>query len=145
MIKAPAHSLRAVFALSALACSVILMLFLRGRAVDSAGFWAQLLASAAALSAGVCLIAFRNGGLRLADPPLWPLLRLWALHLLYAYLIASALLTAIGWALLYAATRSAQSSLALAVLAGLWLSLWLAPGIACLSSWRKLKTMEPQS
>ncbi|MBP6901477.1 MAG: hypothetical protein KBC73_15380 [Burkholderiaceae bacterium] len=139
MVKAPTHSLRVVFALSAFACSVILMLFLRGRAVDSTEFWAQLLAAAAGLCALACLVAFRRGGLRLVEQPLWPLLRLWSLQLLYAYLITSALLTAIGWALLYAATRSAQSSLALSVLAGLWLSLWAAPGISCLGTWRKLR------
>ena len=33
-----------------------------------------------------------------------------------------------------------RSLLALAVLAGLWLSLWLAPGIASFTTWRRLRS-----
>ena len=43
---------------------------------------------------------------------------------------------------IYAITRSGPNALALAVLAGLWLSLWLAPGIASFTTWRQLHGAE---
>ena len=37
-------------------------------------------------------------------------------------------------------TGTAANALALAVIAGLWLSLWLAPGIASFTTWRRLRS-----
>ncbi len=48
-------------------------------------------------------------------------------------------LTAIALAVSYAVTLSAASSLALATVAGPWLALLFAPGVACLTSWHKLR------
>jgi len=57
----PSQTLRVVFTLSALACSVILMLFVRGRAEWTDAFWLQLAATSVALCAAGCFVAFRKG------------------------------------------------------------------------------------
>jgi hypothetical protein len=48
-------------------------------------------------------------------------------------------ISVIALGVVYAITSSAPSSLALATVAGLWLALWFAPGIASLTSWHKLR------
>lgn len=138
-MTAPAHTLRVVFALSALACSVILVLFVRGRAAWTAEFWLQLAAAAVAVALFVCWIAFRNGGLRLGGVTLAQLARVFLPQLVYVYIGCALAITAIALAIIYGITRSGANSLALAVLSGLWLSLWPAPGIAALTSWRGLR------
>lgn len=138
-MNAPAHSLRVLFALSTFACSVILMLFVRGRAASTPEFWVQLLALAVAICAAICFVAFRNGAMRLCAVPLSRLARIFLRQLLFAYVASSVAITAGALAIIFAITRSAPNALALAVLAGLWLSLWLAPGIASLTTWRKLR------
>lgn len=138
-MKTPIHSLRIVFALSALACSVILVLFAHGRAQWTPEFWLQLLATSIAISAAACFLAFRKGKMQLVDVPLGYFVGVFLRHLLLTYVASAIALSAIGWALIYLVTRTAPNALALAILAGSWLSLWLAPGIASVTSWRKLQ------
>ena len=138
-MKTPIHSLRIVFALSALACSVILVLFAHGRAQWTPEFWLQLLATSLAISAAACFVAFRKGKMRLEDVPLANFAGVFLRQLLVTYVASAIALSAIGWALIYLVTRTAPNALALAILAGSWLSLWLAPGIASVTSWRKLQ------
>lgn len=69
-MNTPTQTLRVVFSLSALACSVVLMLFVRGRAEWTDAFWLQLAAASVALCVAGCFVAFRNGGLRLEAVPL---------------------------------------------------------------------------
>jgi hypothetical protein len=138
-MKMPTHSLRIVFALSALACSVILVLFAHGRAQWTPEFWLQLLATSLAISAAACFLAFRKGKMQLVNVPLANFAGVFLRQLLLAYVASAIALSAIGWALIYLVTRTAPNALALAILAGSWLSLWLAPGIASVTSWRKLQ------
>jgi hypothetical protein len=139
-MAAPAHTLRAVFALSALACSVILVLFVRGRAQWTTEFWLQLAAGSAVVASVVCGLVFRHGRLRLAGVSLAQLARVFLPQLLFMYIASAFAITAIAVAVIYGVTRSGADSLALAVLAGLWLSLWLAPGIASVTSWLRLRS-----
>lgn len=136
---APAHSLRVVFALSTLACSLILVLFARGRVTWTAEFWLQVAAAALALCAAVCFVAFRSGGLRLDGVPLSRLVPAFLRQLVFAYIAVAVALTAAAFAVIIVITRSVPDALALAVLAGLWLALWLAPGIASVTCWRRLR------
>ncbi len=136
---APAHALRVVFALSTFACSVILVLFVRGRAAWTTGFWVQLVVAAIVVTAVVCWLAFRKGKMRLAGVSLRQLARVFLPQLVYMYIASALAITAIALAVIYGVTRSGANSLALAVLAGLWLSLWLAPGIAAMRSWHRLR------
>lgn len=138
-MTAPAHLLRVVFALSTLACAVILVLFVRGRATWTTAFWLQLVAAAIVVAAAACAIAFGNGRMKLPGVPLGQLARVFLAQLVFVYIGSATIVTAIAWAVTYAITRSGANALALAVLAGLWLSLWLAPGIAAVTSWRKLR------
>lgn len=138
----PAQTLRVVFALSALACSVILVLFVHGRAAWTTGFWVQLVAAAVGLAAIICRLVFRKGRLRLAGVPLGPFFRVFLLQLMLGYVTSALAITAIAMAVIYGVTRSGADSLALAVLAGLWLALWLAPGVAALTSWLKLRSTQ---
>ena len=139
-MNTPRHTLRVIFALSSGACAVILMLFVRGRATPTTGFWVQLLATALVVSAAGCYLAFRRGGLLLQDVPLSRFLPKLLLHLAVAYLACSVLASAVAFAALYVVTRSPEGSAALAALAGLWLSLWVAPGIAAITSARALSS-----
>lgn len=141
-MSSPVHSLRVVFALSMFACSLILLLFVRGRAAWTTEFWLQWVAAAIALSTADCLIAFRKGTLRVQGVPLLHLARVFARQLVLMYIVSALAITALALAVVYAITRSAQDALALAVLAGLWLSLWLAPGLASLTSWHKLRAAQ---
>ena len=136
-MKTPIHSLRIVFALSALACSVILVLFAHGRAQWTPEFWLQLLATSLAISVAACFLAFRKGKMRVVDVPLANFAGVFLRQLLVTYVASAIALSAIGWVLIYLLTRTAPNALALAILAGSWLSLWLAPGIASVTSWRK--------
>lgn len=138
-MKTPTHTLRVVFALSMLACSVILVLFVRGRAAWTTEFWLQLAAASVAISAAVCFVAFRQGKMRLVAVPLWPFVRLFVRQLAIVYAVSAVAISGVALAVIYAITRSGPNALALAVLAGLWLSLWLAPGIASFTTWRKLR------
>lgn len=138
-MNTPTQTLRVVFAASALASSVILVLFVRGRAEWTDGFWLQLLFASLALCAGICFLAFRGGRLRLAAVPLWAFICLFLRQLALVYAALAIAITAFALAIIYAITRSGPNALALAVLAGLWLSLWLAPGMASLTTWRKLR------
>lgn len=139
-MTAPAHTLRVVFALSALACSVILVLFARGRAEWTPAFWLQLAAAAGVVTVVACALAFRHGRLRLAGVPLVQLVRVFLPQLLYIYIACALALTALAFAVVYGITRAGANSFALAVVSGLWLSLWLAPGIAAFTSWRRLRS-----
>lgn len=138
-MNTPSQTLRVVFALSALACSVVLMLFLRGRAEWTDAFWLQLAAASVALCAAGCFVAFRKGGLRLEAVPLGRFLLVFLRQLAITYIASGVAVTALALAIIYAITRSGPNALALAVLAGLWLSLWLAPGIASFTTWRTLR------
>ncbi len=142
-MTAPAHTLRLVFALSALACSVILVLFARGRAEWTTAFWLQLAASATVATVLACGLAFRHGRLRLAAVPSARLARVFLSQLVYVYIASAVVLTALAFAVLYGITRAGANSLALAVVSGLWLSLWIAPGIAAFTSWFKLRPTPP--
>lgn len=135
---APRHTLRAVFALSVLACAVIAVLFYRGRAVQSAEFWSGVAAWSLAITAATCAAAFRGGRMALQAVPLQRLLRSFVRQLLLAYTACAVLLTVLGFAALMYVTRVLASSAALAVVAGLWLSLWLAPGLA---AWRTARAL----
>lgn len=138
-MNTPAQTLRVVFAASAFACSVILVLFIRGRAEWTTAFWLQLCATSLALCAAICVVAFRKGRLRLVGVPLWPFVRVFLRQLALVYIGSAIVTTTIALAIIYAITRSGPNALALAVLAGLWLSLWFAPGLASVTSWRKLQ------
>ncbi|HQX05771.1 MAG TPA: hypothetical protein PKZ19_03200 [Zoogloea sp.] len=138
-MNTPTQTLRVVFAASAFATSVILVLFVRGRAEWTTAFWLQLAAASLALCAGVCFVMFRKGGMRLVGVPLWPFVRLFLRQLAIVYAVLAIAITALALAIIYAITRSGPNALALAVLAGLWLSLWLAPGVAALTTWRRLR------
>lgn len=142
-MTAPAHTLRLVFALSALACSVILVLFARGRAEWTAAFWLQLAATATLATVLACGLAFRQGRLRLAAVPFAQLARVFLSQLVYVYIASAGVLTALAFAAIYGITRAGANSLALAVVSGLWLSLWIAPGIAAFTSWFKLRPTPP--
>jgi hypothetical protein len=137
---APAHTLRVVFALSALACSVVLALFVRGRAAWTTQFWLQLASLALVVASVICWFTFRHGKLKLVGVSLGRLARAFLPQLVYMYIASALGITAIALAVIYAVTRSGANSLALAVLAGLWLSLWVAPGIASVTSWLKLRS-----
>lgn len=138
-MNTPSQTLRVVFALSALACSVVLVLFVRGRAEWTDTFWLQLAAASAALCAAGCAVAFRRGGLRLEAVPPGRFVLVFLRQLAVVYIASGVILTALALAIIYAITRSGPNALALAVLAGLWLSLWLAPGIASITTWRRLR------
>ena len=138
-MTAPSHSLRFVFALSMFICSIILVVFLRGSTPLTTEFWVQLFAAALALCTAICFIAFRKGNMRLVDVPWGRLVRVFLWQLVWVYIASVTAISAIAMAVLYAAMRSVPNAFALAVLTGLWLSLWLAPGIAALTSWRKLR------
>jgi len=135
----PTQTLRVVFAASAFASSVILVLFVRGRAEWTTAFWLQLVVASLALCAAICFVAFRKGGMRLVGVPLWPFFRVFLRQLAIVYAALAIVITALALAIIYAITRSGPNALALAVLAGLWLSLWLAPGMASLTTWRRLR------
>ena len=138
-MNTPTQTLRVVFAASALTSSVILALFVRGRAEWTTAFWLQIAAASLALCALICFVAFRKGGMRLVAVPLWPFVRLFLRQLAMVYAASAIAITAIALAIIYAITRSGPNALALAALAGLWLSLWLAPGMASLTTWRRLR------
>ena len=140
IMNAPIHSLRLVFALSTFACSVILVLFFHGRAQWTSEFWLQLFATSVAISAAVCFVAFRKGKMRVAGVPLARFAGVFFRHLLLTYVASAIVLTVIAWVFIYLVTRTAPNALALAVLSGLWLSLWLAPAIASISCWRRLQS-----
>ncbi len=135
---APAHSLRVVFALSTLMCSLILVLFVRGRVSWTPEFWIQLVAAAILTTAAICVLAFRRGRLRLEAVPLARLVPLFLRQLLFTYIASAVTIAGIAAAVVFAVTRSGPDALALAVLAGSWLALWLAPAIACVTSWKRL-------
>lgn len=138
-MTAPSYSLRLVFALSVFICSTILAVFLRGSAALTTEFWVQLFAATVVISTAICFIAFRKGKMRLVDVPLGRLVRVFLWQLLFVYIASATVISAIAMAVVYTAMRSAPNSFAVAVMAGLWLSLWLAPGIAAFTSWRKLR------
>ena len=138
----PTQTLRVVFAASAFASSVILVLFVRGRAEWTTAFWLQLVVASLALCAAICFVAFRKGGMRLVGVPLWPFVRVFLCQLAIVYAALAIVITALALAIIYAITRSGPNALALAVLAGLWLSLWLAPGMASLTTWRRLRSVD---
>lgn len=138
-MNTPTHSLRIVFAMSTLTCSAILMLFVHGRAQWTPEFWLQLLATSVFICATACYVAFRNGRLRVVGIPLGRFFGVFLRQLVVSYLASAAVVTAIALLFIYLVTRTAPNALALAVLAGLWLSLWLAPAIASVTSWRKLR------
>lgn len=137
-VPAPRHTLRVVFALSVLACAVILVLFYKGRAVQSAEFWTQVMAWAGGLTAAICAASFRGGRMALQAVPLGQLLRSFLRQLAWCYAASAILLTVLGFAALMSVTRVLASSAALAVVAGLWLSLWLAPALA---AWRSAQAL----
>ncbi len=128
-----------VFALSSLACSLILMLFVSGRVSWTPVFWLQVAAASSALCAASCVLAFRRGRLRLDGVALARLVPVYLRQLLFAYIASAVAIAAVALAVVYGITRSAPDALALAVIAGLWLALWIAPGIASLTSWRRLR------
>ena len=101
--------------------------------------WLQRGAASLALGAGVCFVAFRKGGMRLDGVPWWPFVGLFLRQLELVYAASAIVIAALALAIIYAITRSGPNALALAVLAGLWLSLWLAPGVASLTTWRRLR------
>ena len=141
-MTAPAQSLRVVFALSMFACSVILVLFVRGRAEWTNDFWLHLVAVASIVSTAICYVAFRKGNMRLVGVSLAQLARVFLPQLVFMYISSAIAITVVALAVIYAVTRSGPNAVALAVLAGLWLSLWLAPSIACLTSWHKLRAAQ---
>lgn len=142
-MTAPRHTLRVLFAFSCLCCTVIAVLFVRGRAAPTTAFWWEVAAVALAVTAVVCLLVFRRGGLRLDDVALPQLLRLLLARLMWAYAGTALVVTAVSLAVLMAVTRANSSALALAVLAGLWLSLWVAPGLAAITTARALRRRPP--
>ena len=144
-MMAPAHTLRAVFALSVFACSVILVLFVRGRVTWTDAFWVQLFVAAFVVCLGICLIAFRQGNMRLRDVPLAVLAKVFFFQLVLMYIASAVGITLVALVVIYAITASVQSAVALAIIAGLWLALWFAPGVASLTSWRKLRALRTAS
>lgn len=141
-MNTPTQTLRVVFVASALASSVILVLFVRGRAEWTDAFWLQLLGASLALCAAICFVVFRGGRLRLAAVPLWPFACLFLRQLALVYAASAIAITAAALVIIYAITRSGPNALALAVLAGLWLSLWLAPAMASCTTWRALQRVK---
>jgi hypothetical protein len=137
-MTAPAHTLRAVFALSVFACSVILVLFVRGRVTWTDDFWFQLFAAALAVSAVICAVGFRKGGLRLVGTSWAQLVPTFLLQLVVTYIASAVGIGVVALVAIYAVTASVASSVALAVITGLWLALWFAPGVASITSWRRL-------
>lgn len=137
-MKSPRHSLRVLFAASCFCCSIIFMLFLRGRTTATPVFWVETFAAASAICVIVCWMAFRHGRMTVDEVPLSKLLAKLGRHLLVAYVACTTLITAVGLAGLLTLTLPITSSLALSALAGLWLSIWLAPGVAALSTSRAL-------
>lgn len=135
----PSHSLRTVFAMSVFACAVVFVLFVRGRVTWTDGFWIELVAVAATISIVICWLVFRKGRLYLSNVPVGNFFSVFVPQLVYMYFASAVGLTAIALAVSYTVTLSAASSLALAVVAGLWLALLFAPGMACLTSWHKLR------
>lgn len=140
-MMAPVHTLRTVFALSVFACSVILVLFVRGRVTWTDAFWVQLFVAAFAVCLVICFIAFRKGNMGLRDVPLVVLARVFFLQLVFMYIASAVGISLVAWVVIYAIMGSATSSVALAAIAGLWLALWFAPGVASLTSWRKLRAL----
>lgn len=140
-MMAPAHILRLMFALSVFACSVILVLFLRGRVTWTDDFWLQLFASALAVTAVICALGFRKGGLRLAGTHWAQLVPTFLLQLLLVYIASAVGISLVALVAIYAVTASVASSVALAVITGLWLALWFAPGVASITSWRRLRAV----
>ena len=139
----PTHSLRTVFAMSVFACALVFVLFVRGRVSWTDDFWIQLVSVAATISIVICLLVFRKGRLYLSNVSVGNFFSVFLPQLVFMYFASAVGLTAIALAVSYAVTLSAASSIALATLAGLWLALLFAPGMACLSSWHKLR--EPMS
>ncbi len=139
----PSQLLRVVFAASALACSLIVMLFLRGRAPQDDLNWGLLLLGTVGLAAGACALAFRGGRMRVQGVAWASLLHSFLWQLLGAYLVCATLLTLLGWVLVVWVTRSPLNAAALALLAGAWLSLWLAPGVAAWRTARRLQSPAP--
>jgi len=139
-MQAPSQLLRVVFAASTLACSLIVMLFLRGRAPQDDLNWGLLLLGTVGLAAVVCAFAFRGGRMRLGHVGWSTLLHAYLWQLLWVYLACATALSLIGLALILWVTRSPLNAAALAVLAGAWLSLWLAPGVAALRTARRLQS-----
>ncbi len=137
-MQAPSQILRVVFALSTWACSVILVLFQRGRAAPEGAFWWEVGGASVLLSALVCALVFRRGGLRLGSVAFGDVFFVFLRSLLVAYVGCAAVITGVGFALLYSLTHTAPHAFALAGLAGVWLSLWLAPAVASVGSWRRL-------
>lgn len=144
-MNTPINSLRIVFTLSTLACSVILVLFAHGRAQWTHEFWVQLIATSLFSCAVICFIAFRKGNMRVVGIPLGRFAGVFLRQLVLSYIASAIALTAVALAIVYTMTRSAPDAFALALLAGLWLSLWLAPALASVTSWRKLRTTSENS
>ncbi len=135
----PRHLLRLLFSASAFCCALILVLFLRSRAPqDMAGWWA-VAGGAAAIAAVASALAFRRGGLLLGPVGWGALLRGLVWHGLLAYTGTAVLLTLVGWGLLSRLALPTTSSLALATMTGLWLALWLAPGVVACTVARHLR------
>jgi hypothetical protein len=144
-MNTPINSLRIVFTLSTLACSVILVLFAHGRAQWTPEFWIQLVATSVFSCATICFIAFRKGNMRVVDIPLGRFFGVFLRQLVLSYIASAIALTAVALAIVYTMTRSAPDAFALASLAGLWLSLWCAPALASVTSWRKLRPTDGNS
>jgi hypothetical protein len=138
-MNAPIHTLRVVFALSTFACSVILVLFVHGRAQWTIAFWFQLMVTSLAICAATCFVAFRKRKMRVEGVPLARFAGVFLRELVLSYVFSSIAVTGVAVAVIYFVTRTAANGLALAVLAGLWLSLWLAPAVASITSSRKLR------
>lgn len=138
-MNAPVLSLRIIFALGTFACSLVLVLFVHGRAQWTPEFWLQFLATSVAICAAVCFVAFRQGKMRVINVPLGVFARVFLRQLLFSYIASAIAVTVIALAVVYPMTHSAENSLALAALAGFWLALWLAPTIASVISWLKLR------
>ena len=125
-MNTPTQTLRVVFSLSALACSVVLVLFVRGRAEWTDAFWLQLAAASVALCVAGCFVAFRNGGLRLEAVPLGRFILVFLRQLAITYIASGVAVSVLALAVIYAITRSGPNALALAVLVcgaasmGLW-------------------------
>ena len=77
--------------------------------------------------------------LRLEAVPLGRFILVFLRQLAITYIASGVAVSVLALAVIYAITRSGPNALALAVLAGLWLSLWLAPGIASFTTWRALR------
>lgn len=77
--------------------------------------------------------------MRVEGVPLGRFVGVFLRQLVLAYVASAVVVTAIALVFIYLVTRTAPNALALAVLAGLWLSLWITPVIASISSWRKLR------